>query len=104
MATRTSSPPGSAPAGSQAFLFSAYTDSTRDENARPAGAARQAAHPLHAHVLPKSLTPGTVAFVGRAGGLDMHGDFVTRAWQADPLKQALSMIPGYAPVHGKKSA
>ena len=28
--------------------------------------------------------------------LDMHGDFVTRAWRPDPLKHALAMIPGYA--------
>jgi hypothetical protein len=25
----------------------------------------------------------------------MHGDFMTRAWGPDPLKQALMMIPGY---------
>jgi hypothetical protein len=39
----------------------------------------------------------------------MHGDFMTRAWTADPLKQALTMIPGYPmvrppDVRAKKSA
>jgi hypothetical protein len=39
------------------------------------------------------------------GGLDMHGDFVTRAWGPDPLKQALAMIPGYviAPSQTKRT-
>jgi len=27
--------------------------------------------------------------------VELHGDFVTRAWTADPLKAALTMIPGY---------
>ena len=51
--------------------------------------------------VPRTLSPGTAAFVA-TGGLDMHGDFVTRAWQADPLKQALSLIPGYGPVRDKR--
>jgi hypothetical protein len=34
----------------------------------------------------------------------MHGDFVTRAWRPDPLKQALAMIPGYTSVRDKNSA
>lgn len=87
----------------QAFLLSAYTDSTREENTTLQGLLAKRRIPF-ARSVPKSLTPGTAAFVGPTGGLDMHGDFVTRAWQADPLKQALAMIPGYAPVHGKRSA
>ena len=87
----------------QAFLLSAFTESTKDENATLQGllAKRRISF---ARALPKSLTPGTAAFVGPTGGLDMHGDFVTRAWQADPLQQALSLIPGYAPLHGRKNA
>jgi hypothetical protein len=50
-------------------------------------------------VLPVELKPGTIAFAP-CGGLDMHGDFVTRAWQRDPLKHAISIIPGF-PRHGK---
>jgi len=34
----------------------------------------------------------------------MHGDFVTRAWTNDPLKQALAMIPGYEPTPPPKPA
>ena len=85
----------------QAFLLSAYTESTRAENAALEGLL--AKRRIRAsRGMPRSLSAGTVAFVA-TGGLDMHGDFVTRAWQADPLKQALSLIPGYGPVRDKRS-
>jgi hypothetical protein len=86
----------------QAFLLSAYTDSTKDENAALQGMLDKKRVP-YVRTLPAALNPGTVAFVP-CGGLDMHGDFVTRAWRPDPLKAALAMIPGYAPVRDKKSA
>ena len=86
----------------QAFLFSAYTESTKDEHATLQGLLDKKRVP-YAKSLPAALTPGTVAFVP-CGGLDMHGDFVTRAWRPDPLKAALAMIPGYAPVRDKKGA
>lgn len=78
------------------FLLSAFTDSTRTENATLQGllAKRRIAY---GGSLPKSLTPGTFAFVP-TGGLELHGDFMTRAWGPDPLKQLLAMIPGYEPV------
>ena len=76
-----------------AFLLSAYTESTKDENATLRSLLDKRRVP-HADALPKSLTPGTMAFVS-CGSWEMHGDFVTRAWTADPLKQALAMIPGY---------
>jgi len=85
----------------QAFLLSAYTDSTKDENAALQGLLDKRRVP-YAKAMPSALHPGTVAFVP-CGGLDMHGDFVTRAWRADPLKAALAMIPGYTPVRDKKS-
>lgn len=84
----------------QAFLLSAYTDSTRAENAALEGLLARRRIPVSRGV-PRTLSPGTAAFVA-TGGLDMHGEFVTRAWQADPLKQALSLIPGYGPVRDKK--
>jgi len=86
----------------QAFLLSAFTESTREENATLEAllAKRRIAATKG---LPRALSPGTAAFVP-CGGLEMHGDFVTRAWASDPLKQALSLIPGYAPVHAKKGA
>jgi hypothetical protein len=84
----------------QAFLLSAYTESTREENAKLQGLLAKRRIPF-TRSLPRTLSPGTAAFVA-TGGLDMHGDFVTRAWQPDPLEKALSMIPGYAPVRAKK--
>lgn len=86
----------------QAFLLSAYTESTKDENAALQGMLDKKRVP-YAKAVPATLNPGTVAFVP-CGGLDMHGDFVTRAWRPDPLKAALAMIPGYALVRDKKSA
>lgn len=87
----------------QAFLLSAYTDSTKDENATLQGLLAKRRIPV-TRSLPRSLSAGTAAFVP-TGGLDMHGDFVTRAWTSDPLKQALAMIPGYAlaPTSGKRA-
>jgi hypothetical protein len=86
----------------QAFLLSAFTESTREENATLQAllAKRRIAVTKG---LPRSLSSGTAAFVP-CGGLDMHGDFVTRAWQADPLEKALAMIPGYASVRDNKGA
>ena len=78
------------------FLLSAYTDSTRSENAALEGLLAKRRIP-YASSLPKILTLGTMAFVACAG-IDLHGDFVTHAWTADPVKQALAMIPGYEPV------
>jgi hypothetical protein len=86
-----------------AFLLSAYTESTKDENATLQALLDKRRVP-HADGLPKSLTPGTMAFVS-CGSWEMHGDFVTRAWAADPVKQALAMIPGYPQmVRAKKGA
>ncbi len=86
----------------QAFLFSAHTDSTRDEHATLQGLLEKKRVPF-TRGLPTALTPGTVAFLP-CGGIDLHGDFVTRAWRADPLKAALAMIPGSAPARDKKGA
>ena len=86
----------------QAFLLSAFTESTREENATLQGLLAKRRIPW-SNGLPAALTPGTAAFVP-CGGLEMHGDFVTRAWGPDPLKQALSLIPGYAPVRVKKGS
>lgn len=86
----------------QAFLLSAYTESTKDENAALQGMLDKR-RVAYGRSLPTTLNAGTVAFVP-CGGLDMHGDFVTRAWRPDPLKAALAMIPGYALVRDKKGA
>ncbi len=76
--------------------------STKDENAPCRACSTRSACPTP-RPCRRRLNPGTVAFVP-CGGLDMHGDFVTRAWRPDPLKAALAMIPGYALVRDKKSA
>ncbi len=76
-----------------AFLLSAFTESTREENAMLQGLLAKRRIP-HSSGLPTALTPGTNAFVP-CGGWEMHGDFMTRAWGPDPLRQALTMIPGY---------
>ncbi|MCA0304116.1 MAG: alpha/beta hydrolase [Proteobacteria bacterium] len=86
-----------------AFLFSAHTESTKDEHATLQGLLDKKRVP-YSRGLPTALTPGTVAFLP-CGGIDLHGDFVTRAWRADPLRTALAMIPGYAaPPRDKKGA
>ena len=87
-----------------AFLLSAFTESTREENATLQGLLGKRRIP-YASGLPTTLTPGTNAFVP-CGGWEMHGDFMTRAWGPDPLKQALTMIPGYPQTvrAAKKSA
>ncbi|MFO1085320.1 MAG: alpha/beta hydrolase [Reyranellaceae bacterium] len=85
----------------QAFLLSAFTESTRDENATLQGLLQKRRVPF-GRSLPANLSPGTVAFVS-CGGLEMHGDFVTNAWRPDPLQHALSKIPGYL-NHGKQGA
>lgn len=85
----------------QAFLLSAYTDSTRAENATLQGLLAKRRIPF-TRSLPRTLSPGTAAFVA-TGGLDMHVDFMTRAWAPDPLRQALAMIPGYAIAPSKRA-
>jgi len=79
-----------------AFLLSAFTESTREENAtlKHLLAARRISY---AEGLPPALVPGTISFVA-TGGWEMHGDFMTRAWCPDPLRQALTLIPGYPRV------
>ena len=87
-----------------AFLLSAFTESTREENTTLQGLLGKRRIP-HTSGLPTALTPGTNAFVP-CGGWEMHGEFMTRAWGPDPLKQALTMIPGYPQTAraAKKSA
>ena len=86
----------------QAFLLSAYTNSTREENAELQELLTKRRIPFR-RGLPNELAPGTFAFAA-CGGRELHGDFVTRAWRPDPLKHALSMIPGFSLVRAKKGA
>ena len=87
----------------QAFLFSAFTESTREEHGTLKGLLDKRRIPIATRV-PAALAPGTVAMVD-CGHWEMHGNFVTQAWTADPLRHALATIPGYPRVvRGKKSA
>ena len=70
----------------------------------PAGDAGEEAHSPTRTSLPRDLAPGTMTFLS-CGGLEMHGDFMTKAWGPDPLAQALAMIPGYPQtVRAKKTS
>jgi hypothetical protein len=86
------------------FLLSAYTDSTREENAN-LQAMLDKHRIAHADALPRNLSPGTMTFLS-CGSADLHGDFMTKAWGQDPLAQALAMIPGYpqTAAHIKKTS
>jgi hypothetical protein len=84
-----------------AFLMSAYTDSTHDDNDTLRGMLNKRRIQFQ-NSLPSVLKPGTLSFVACGSG-DLHVDFMTRAWADEPLKRALAMIPGFDPtVHAKK--
>ena len=67
-----------------AFLLSAFTELTREENATLQSLLGKR-RISYASGLPTTLTPGTNAFVP-CGGWEMHGDFMTRAWGPDPFE------------------
>ncbi len=87
------------------FLLSAFTESTQEYNANLQSLLAKK-RISYADALPSTLAPGTFSFVS-CGSWEMHGDFMTHAWTADPLTRALAMIPGYPqtppppPAHGK---
>lgn len=79
--------------GSSAFFVSAYGPSTRGRNESLQGmlAARRVGF---ATSLPDRLDPGKVVFVD-VGDDAIHGDFVTHAWDTDPLRHLLSLVRGF---------
>ena len=76
-----------------AFFFSAYTRSSKDEQAvlRRLLSERSV---NFATSLPSRLSPGSVAFHATADDV-VHDDFVTNAWVDDPLRVVLARISGY---------
>lgn len=90
------------------FLLSAFTESTQTENGTLQALLTKRRIPF-SNGMPKGLTPGTMSFVS-CGSWELHGDFMTKAWAPDPLKQALHLVPGFEqavpapPVHAKKKA
>lgn len=81
-----------------AFLFSAYGASSRGTNANLQQLLSERRIPF-ATTLPQRLTTGSITFIDVGDAVE-HMDFVTDAWQPDPLAAALSKIPGY-PRHGE---
>jgi hypothetical protein len=76
-----------------AFFFSAFSRSARDENLalqRMLGERRID----FATALPSRLGAGSVTFLATADEV-LHGEFVTKAWVDDPLRELLAKIPGY---------
>lgn len=80
--------------GGGAFFVSAYGPSTREQNQSLQGllAAKRV---TFATSLPDRLDPGKVVFVD-VGDDAAHGDFVTHAWDTDPLRHVLSLVRGFA--------
>jgi hypothetical protein len=77
----------------QAFFFSAYSKSAREENA--AFQKRLTERNIaFATTMPGKLAPGSVTFLATADEV-LHKDFVTSAWVEDPLKAVLARIPGF---------
>lgn len=76
-----------------AFLFSAYSDSTRDQN-QALKSELADAHVPYRSELPAKLIAGGVWIVATPAGT-RHEDFVTQAWTRNPLTWLLSRIPGY---------
>ena|SRR6185437_6728136 len=73
----------------QAFFVSAYSSSSKPENAALRARLERDGVPTVSGV-PDSLGPGTVAFID-AGDVD-HADFVTRAWTSDPITAVLTRV------------
>ena len=80
-------------ARSTAFFFSAYGESTHDEN-EALKEELDEANLRYKTVLPKKLIPGGITFVDASSGTK-HEDFITQAWTQNPLTWVLSRIPGY---------
>jgi hypothetical protein len=77
-----------------AFFFSAYTKSSKDEHA--VLQRLLAERNVHFATSPPSrLVPGSVAFYATAEEV-VHDDFVTKAWVEDPLRLMLARIPGFS--------
>jgi hypothetical protein len=76
-----------------AFFFSAYTESTREEN-EALKSELDDANLRYKSALPKKLLPGEITFIDTGANMK-HEDFVTQAWAQNPVQWVLSRIPGY---------
>jgi hypothetical protein len=75
-------------------FFSAYGRSAREENVGFQKLLGERGIEF-ATAMPARLEPGSVTFLD-AGEEVQHGDFVSKAWAEDPLKDVLARIPGYS--------
>jgi hypothetical protein len=76
-----------------AFFFSAYTESTREEN-EALKPELDDANLRYKTTPPKKLARGAITFID--SGADVkHEDFVTQAWVQNPIQWLLARIPGY---------
>jgi hypothetical protein len=73
----------------QAFFVSAYSTSSKSENAALRARLERDGVPTVAGV-PQTLEPGVVAFVD--SGNASHEDFVNYAWTGDPLTDVLTRV------------
>ncbi len=80
-------------AHNSAFFFSAFGESTHDEN-EALKEQLDEANLRYKTALPNKLLRGSISFINV--GTDVkHEDFVTQAWTQNPLAWVLSRIPGY---------
>ena len=74
----------------RSFFFSAYSKSTKAENAGLQQRLDER-HVVFSSGLPQRIQPRTISFLD-AGSDVVHNDFVTRAWTADPLRAVLARV------------
>jgi hypothetical protein len=77
-----------------AWFLSAYSLSSRDENQSLQRKLTERRIDFSTS-LPARLRPGSVTFLATPEET-IHGDFVTKAWADDPLREVLARIPGYS--------
>ena len=73
-----------------AFVFSAYTESTRVNNELLQRLLRERHVPLTLG-MPRHLAPGAVHFLALGGEVE-HVEFLTQAWTANPLTDVLRRV------------
>ena len=76
-----------------AFFFSAFTRSAREENLVLQRLLAERAIPFTT-IVPQRLAPGRIVFLATPEEVQ-HGEFMTKAWVDDPLRDILARIPGY---------
>ena len=84
------------------FFFSAYSDSSHDENVALQQSLVAQGIKIDTSPQPLRLRRGSATFLFAGPGI-AHQDFVTDAWVHDPLKTVLAAIEGYRAAHVRPS-